>query len=145
MRVSIVLPDDFPEIITLCGSSRFKSDHEKAQAMLGGQGKIVIPMSQYGHQNTEFDMDGPLKKMLDELHFRKIDLSDSIYVVNPHVIVCLQCNKPSRLYTVLSQDTDCCRSKKWEWRNYIGQSTYNEIAYAKEKGKSIYYLNKMEV
>lgn len=86
-------------------------------------------------------MDGDLKKKLDELHLRKIDISDEVFVVNPEVIVCGRCGKPTRLFTESSQETKCCREKKWEEKPYIGESTRREIEYAKSRGKVITYLN----
>lgn len=55
------------------------------------QGNIVIPMSLYGHadwpEGAEFltsdgDESTPEKQGLDELHFRKIDISDEVLVVD---------------------------------------------------------------
>lgn len=45
------------------------------------EGKIVISVGLFGHQEA-MDMQGETKKMLDQLHFRKIDISDEIYVLN---------------------------------------------------------------
>jgi hypothetical protein len=44
-------------------------------------GKIVLSVGLFGH-NEGLDMDGPVKKMLDELHLRKIDLADEVLVLN---------------------------------------------------------------
>lgn len=71
-----------PLVVCLIGSSRFKEEHEKIQAELGLAGEIGIPLSQYGHL-TGLDMDGPVKKELDILHLKKIDLADVVFVVNP--------------------------------------------------------------
>lgn len=53
---------------------------------LGLQGKIVLTVVFYGHSGDllpEQMVDGhPIKSMLDDLHKRKIDISDSIFVVN---------------------------------------------------------------
>ena len=46
--------------------------------------------------------------MLDDMHKRKIDMADAIYVINPG--------------------------------GYIGESTRNEIEYARRNGKEILYL-----
>lgn len=73
---------DRPRIVTLCGSSKFQKQHEEAQKQETLLGKIVIPMGMYGHHEG-LDMDGPVKRMLDELHLRKIDISTEIFIVNP--------------------------------------------------------------
>lgn len=70
-----------PEVVTLCGSSRFKEQHLIAMKEETLAGRIVLPMGLYGHVDG-LDMEGPVKAMLDDLHFRKIDRSDAILVVS---------------------------------------------------------------
>ncbi|MGG0349541.1 DUF4406 domain-containing protein [Brevibacillus porteri] len=69
------------KVITLCGSTRFKKEFEAANKDLTMQGNIVISVGVFGHsegiQLTEQE-----KQMLDNIHFRKIDLADEIYVIN---------------------------------------------------------------
>jgi len=72
---------DKPKVITLCGSTRFWRAFEIANAELTLQGNIVISVGLYGHE-VGIDMNGEVKKKLDELHKRKIDISDEIFVVN---------------------------------------------------------------
>jgi len=72
-----------PTVITLCGSSRFQAEHEAMQARETLLGKIVIPMGFY-HHNQLVPITAEQKKALDQLHFRKIDLSDGILVINPN-------------------------------------------------------------
>lgn len=75
-----------PQIVVLCGSTRFKEDFERAERDFGREGKIVLTVSMFGHSGDlppEQCVDGhPVKAKLDELHKRKIDLADSVYVVN---------------------------------------------------------------
>ena len=68
-------------IVCLCGSTRFKDAYEKAMRDFTLQGYIVLTVGLFGHLEG-IDMDGPTKKMLDELHLRKIDLADMVYVLN---------------------------------------------------------------
>ena len=72
----------FPEIVTLCGSTRFKEQYLEAQKRLTLEGKIVISVGLFGHADSE-PITPEQKQMLDEMHLRKIDLADSIFVVNP--------------------------------------------------------------
>ncbi|HEC88375.1 MAG TPA: hypothetical protein ENI52_03570 [Thermoplasmata archaeon] len=68
-------------IITLCGSTKFKDKFMEVMKELTLQGHIVIPPGCFGH----LDPDPRItinKKMLDQLHKRKIDISDAIYVIN---------------------------------------------------------------
>ena len=76
-------------VITLCGSTRFKDEFMNAQKRLTLEGNIVISVGLFGHsgdQEVWENMDeGTLtktKEMLDDMHKRKIDLADSIYVIN---------------------------------------------------------------
>ena len=77
------------KVITLCGSTRFKDEFMEAQKRLTLEGNIVISVGLFGHAgDTEVweNMDeGTLtktKEMLDDMHKRKIDMADEIYVIN---------------------------------------------------------------
>ncbi len=70
------------KVITLCGSTRFKDAFEKAQKRLTLDGNIVISVGLFGHSgDDEVWMEGT-KEMLDDMHKRKIDMADEIYVIN---------------------------------------------------------------
>ena len=76
-------------VVTLCGSTRFKDEFMEAQKKLTLEGNIVISVGLFGHsgdQEVWENMDeGTLtktKEMLDDMHKRKIDMADAIYVIN---------------------------------------------------------------
>jgi len=69
-------------IITLCGSTKFKADFEKVMAEETLNGNIVISVGLFGHI-IGLDMNSATKRMLDKLHFEKINMSDEIFVINP--------------------------------------------------------------
>lgn len=71
------------KIITLCGSTRFKDEFLEAQKRLTLEGNIVISVGLFGHSGDEEVWAENIKPMLDDMHLRKIDLSDEIFVVNP--------------------------------------------------------------
>lgn len=103
------------KVITLCGSTRFKNEFMEAQKRLTLEGNIVISVGLFGHSGDNEvweDMDEDTltqtKIMLDDMHKRKIDMADEIFVINVG--------------------------------GYIGDSTRSEIAYAKEHGKVVRYL-----
>ena len=80
--------DKYP-VITLCGSTRFKNEFMMAQKKLTLEGNIVISVGLFGHSGDEdvwVNMDeGTLtktKEILDDMHKRKIDMSDEIFVIN---------------------------------------------------------------
>ncbi len=102
-------------VITLCGSTRFKDEFMEANKRLTLAGNIVISVGLFGHagdQEVWENMDeGTLtrtKEMLDDMHKRKIDMADEIYVINVG--------------------------------GYIGSSTRSEIDYAIAHGKKVRYL-----
>lgn len=77
------------KIVTLCGSTRFKAEFERVQKQLTLDGYIVISVGLFGHSGDdevwENMNEGTLTKtkiMLDDMHKRKIDLADEIFVIN---------------------------------------------------------------
>ena len=68
------------KVITLCGSTRFKEDFERVNRELTLSGNIVISVGCFGHSGDVFSAEQ--KIMLDDIHKRKIDMSDGIYVIN---------------------------------------------------------------
>ena len=69
-------------IITLCGSTRFKEQFMEAQKRLTLEGNIVISVGLFGHSGDEEVWTPGMKEMLDNMHKRKIDMADAIYVIN---------------------------------------------------------------
>ena len=105
-------------IITLCGSTRFKDDFMRVQKELTLQGNIVISVGLFGHSGDkevwENMSEGELTKtklMLDDMHKRKIDLADEIFVINKN--------------------------------GYIGESTKSEIEYAIKTNKKVNYMEEI--
>lgn len=77
------------KVITLCGSTRFKDEFLKVQKDLTLKGNIVISVGLFGHsgdsevwENTDEGTLTKTKEMLDDMHKRKIDMSDEIFVIN---------------------------------------------------------------
>lgn len=70
-----------PRVVVLCGSTRFKRDHEAANAAETLAGHIVLACGIYGHATDDVTEDQ--KAALDRLHLHKIDLADEVIVVNP--------------------------------------------------------------
>ena len=77
------------KVITLCGSTKFKDEFMKAQKDLTLKGNIVISVGLFGHsgdsevwENMPEDTVTKTKQMLDDMHKRKIDMADEIFVIN---------------------------------------------------------------
>jgi hypothetical protein len=70
-----------PTVVCLCGSTRFADAFVAASRSETLAGRIVLSVGLFGHREA-MDMGGPVKAMLDQLHFRKIDLCDEILVLN---------------------------------------------------------------
>ena len=69
------------KIITLCGSIRFKDEFIKIQEKLTLEGNIVLTPNFLESIKKE-EVDEKTKKMLDEMHRQKIDMSDAIFIIN---------------------------------------------------------------
>ena len=77
------------KVITLCGSTRFKDEFYKVQKDLTLKGNIVISVGLFGHsgdsevwENMDEGTLTKTKEMLDDMHKRKIDMCDEIFVIN---------------------------------------------------------------
>ena len=99
---------DRPEIVCICGSTRFVDEMSAANRDLTFAGVIVVAPGVVPRDEDD-EADGSItdeqKTALDALHLRKIDLADRVLVVNPG--------------------------------GYIGESTSREIAYARATGKPV--------
>lgn len=95
------------ETLTICGSMRFAQEMQEIAYLLETQYGFNILQCTYGRKNSS---DQDYTAAVIAAHYRKIDLSDGIYVVDPG--------------------------------GYIGESTAQEIRYADEHNKIIYYHSK---
>jgi hypothetical protein len=99
---------DRPEIVCICGSTRFVDEISEANRDLTFSGVIVVAPGVFRRaEDHEADklITSEQKTALDALHLRKIDLADRVLVVNPG--------------------------------GYIGESTSREIAYAHATRKPV--------
>ena len=70
------------KVITLCGSTRFKEEFLREQKRLTLEGNIVISVGLFGHSGDDEVWTEGTKEMLDDMHKRKIDMADEIFVIN---------------------------------------------------------------
>ena len=70
------------KVITLCGSTKFKEQYLEAQKRLTLEGNIVISVGLFGHSGDDEVWAEDTKAMLDDMHNRKIDMADEIFVIN---------------------------------------------------------------
>lgn len=114
MRLRPSLPDGFPTIVCLCGSTRFWRTFQEASLQETLAGKIVLSVGaavasddeHFGHLPPEEQH--KIKVRLDELHLRKIDLADEVLILN--------------------------------LGGYIGESTRRELVYAATHHKKLRWL-----
>lgn len=69
------------KVITLCGSAKFRNQFEQANAYLTLQGNIVISLA-FFEQSEGFELTQEQAELLGHIHFRKIDMSDEIFVID---------------------------------------------------------------
>lgn len=70
------------EVVTLCGSTRFRAEFDAADEQLTLAGFIVLRPGVWGHSKP-VPMDDATKAELDRLHLAKIDMSDRVVVICP--------------------------------------------------------------
>ena len=77
------------KVITLCGSTRFKNEFMEVQKRLTLEGNIIISVGLFGHsgdnevwENMDEGTLTKTKEMLGDMHKRKIDMADEIFVIN---------------------------------------------------------------
>lgn len=70
------------KVITLCGSARFKDAFMEAQKCLTLEGNTVISVGLFGHSGDDEVWTEGTKEMLDDMHKRKIEMADEIFVIN---------------------------------------------------------------
>ena len=70
------------KVITLCGSTKFKDAFLQQQKRLTLEGNIVISVGMFGHSGDQEVWTDGVKEMLDDMHKRKIDMADEIFVIN---------------------------------------------------------------
>lgn len=103
---------DRPEIVCICGSTRFREEMLAANRDLTFAGAIVVAPGVFSHaegHDQSKTLTAEQKTALEVLHLRKIDLADRVLVVNPG--------------------------------GYIGESTSREIAYAQAAGKPVSFTD----
>ena len=71
---------DGRKIITICGSLKFKDDFLKVEQQLSSKNHIVL-MPILLNEDIK-DISDEKLKILKEIHLKKIDLSDEIFVIN---------------------------------------------------------------
>jgi len=84
----VKLDKNRPRIICLCGSTRFTEQMLIKQWKLTKQGNIVLswcalPDSYFkGGDRTHIGDQEGVKKIVDKVHFQKIDIADEVLVIN---------------------------------------------------------------
>jgi hypothetical protein len=68
-------------VITLCGSTKFKKQFREAEASLTLQGHIVISLG-FFEQSEGIKITEEQESMFKEMHFKKIDMADEIFIID---------------------------------------------------------------
>lgn len=71
-----------PKIVCLCGSGRFLKTMEQIEHKETLKGKIVLTIGCNTKDVARHQSLAKHKQMLDELHLRKIDLADEVFILN---------------------------------------------------------------
>lgn len=78
---------EMPKIVVLCGSTKFYQQFQRANFEETMAGNIVLSVGFYMHRSEiahgeKWEVNEKEKIALDELHKRKIDLADEVFVLN---------------------------------------------------------------
>lgn len=68
------------KVITLCGSTKFRDEFLEANRRLTLEGNIILMPGVFGYAANEND--DKTKQMLIDVHQKRIDMSDEIFVIN---------------------------------------------------------------
>lgn len=68
--------------ICLCGSLRFKKEYAEQELRFALEGYLVLLPTYMWVDAQRSDQFLQYKPLFDEIHFRKIDLADEIFVIN---------------------------------------------------------------
>ncbi len=68
-------------VITLCGSSKFIKQFDEINRQLTIDGNVVFSLGVFGHAEG-YEPTEEQRDILEQIHRKKIDLSDEIYVVD---------------------------------------------------------------
>ena len=69
-----------PQIVTLCGSTRFREEFHRINGELTRAGVIVLAPGVFGHFGEVVTEDDKVR--LDALHFDKIRIAHKVFIVN---------------------------------------------------------------
>lgn len=110
--VEVVTTVERPEVVVLCGSTRFKDAFWSEGSRLAREGLVVLGVADLDPRPEARDVNVPIdvetKERLDTAHMHMIRMADRVHVIDVG--------------------------------GYIGESTQREIAYARSQGKRVTYL-----
>src|SRR6185312_1251008 len=72
----------YPRVVCLCGSTRFSAAFRSAALSETLAGRIVLTIGDMMQPDDDMGLTDEDKERLDELHLRKIDLADEVYILN---------------------------------------------------------------
>ncbi|MDO5568989.1 MAG: hypothetical protein Q4G04_02600 [bacterium] len=75
------MPKEY-NVITLCGSTKFKEDFIRTQKELTLKGNIIITVGLFGHCGDNEVWEDGVKELMDDMHKRRILMSNEIFVIN---------------------------------------------------------------
>ena len=138
-----------PEIVCICGSGRFLMQMHEVEERLTLEGKIVLMIGVNTKDVARTENLEHYKPMLDELHLRKIDISDKVFVVNVGGYI----GESTRKEIVYSESHK--KSIEYLERETQGKVphfdieggggvTANEIEQEKQTTESLQYIKKIE-
>ena len=111
-----------PKIVCLCGSTKFKQDFIEANFRFTMKGYIVLTVGWFSHTDGLIFTPSPEeKKSLDELHKRKIDLADEVFVINKGGYIGESTRSEINYAIALGKPIEYLESIEAHWMKVVGK------------------------
>ena len=105
------------KVITLCGSTKFKEEFLREQKRLTLGGNIVVSVGLFGHSGDNEVWSEGTKEMLDDMHKRKIDMADEIFVINKDGYV--GSSTKSEIEYAIKTNKKVVYMENWSYNDYL--------------------------
>ncbi len=69
------------KIITLCGSTKFKNEFKKVEAILALEGNVVLSLN-FFEQSENIQLTEEQFSVLEKVHQRKLEMCDEVFVID---------------------------------------------------------------
>ncbi|WP_307190260.1 hypothetical protein [Geomicrobium sp. JCM 19039] len=113
------------KVITLCGSTKFKEQFEQAERALTLEGHAVISVG-FFEQSEGIEITDEQVQMFGQIHFKKIDLADEIFVIDPGGTSERRHVKKLTMHTAMKRPFSITQKVGWTMIRRLTQADHEE-------------------